>query len=651
MRLDGLPLAIELAAARIKVLEPQALLERLDHRLHVLTGGARDLPLRQRTLRDALTWSYELLDEEEQRLFRRLSVFVGGCTLEAAEAVCGTGSDASTGVAGSVLECVASLVDKSLMQKSVQEGEKSRLFMLETIREYGLEMLALGGEAKNMREAHATYYLSLAEQAEPQLNGPQQISWFERLDREHENLRAALSWLLEQGSDTQNKELALRLSAILSYFWSIRGYVSEGRKWLKRALEANRGERSAERAKALIGAGSLATLQDDFGQAEELCGEGLTLYRELGDRWGSAIALSIWGYAAIMKSNYAQARTLLEEALALSREVGDTWGCTLALNFLASVLFYQGEYAKAQALLEESLVLSKVAGNVRDCSTSLVLLGLVLLSQGDLAQAQARLEESLAASKEVGYKRNIGVSIYFLGLVTFVQGDVTRARSLLEESLMFFKEVGEQGRIAEVLGSQGLISFSQGDYEAARALMVEGLKLSLGLGYKWNIVGSLETLASVVAAQGEPVRAVWCMSAAQAGREAIRTPLPFYFQAMHEFTIASLRTQLGEQAFETAWAEGCTMTPEQVLAAPEPQIMPPTTTPPESVLVPHPNGLTPRELEVLRLLAQGLTSAQIAEQLVIGVVTVNFHVRSIYSKWDVTSRAAATRYALDHHLV
>jgi predicted ATPase/DNA-binding CsgD family transcriptional regulator len=614
LRLDGLPLAIELAAARIALFPPQALLARLDRRLQVLTGGARDLPLRQRTLHNTITWSYNLLDAAEQQLFRCLSVFVGGCTLEAAEAVCGARNNASADLAGSMLDGVASLIDKSLVQQTAQEGEQSRLVMLETLREYGLEVLASGGQAEATREAHAAYYLALAEQAELELSSPQQVSWFERLEREHDNLRAALSWFLEQGSDTQRSELALRLSGALSQFWFIRGYVSEGQYWLERTLDESRGVRSTVRAKALTGAGGLATLQDDFGYAEALCGEGLALYREQGDRRGSATALSIWGYATLMRSNYATALALEEEALALFREVGDIGGSAFALNILASVLFYQGEYAQAHALLEESLVLSKVAGNVRDYATSLVL----------------------------------------LGLVTFLQGDVARARSLLEESLVFFKEVGERGRIAEVFASQGLISFSQGDYAAARVLMEESLKIALELDYKWDIVGCLEGLATVVAAQGELVRAVWFMSAAQALRGAVGTPLPSYFQAMHEFTIASVRTQLGEQAFDGAWVEGLTMTPEHVLVSLEPLPKPALTTPSSASVASLPSpqaGLTTRELEVLRLLAQGLTSAQIAEQLVIGVVTVNFHVRSIYSKLGVTSRAAATRYALEHHLV
>ncbi len=649
-RLDGLPLAIELAAARIKLLPPQALLARMGQRLDVLTSTSTDVPARQQTLLNTITWSYELLTAEEQRLFRRLSVFVGGCTLEAIEAVCVAPHDGS----GHVLEGVVSLIDKSLLQQTEQEDGEPRLVMLETIREYGLDALTSIGEMQATWEAHASYYLALAEQAEPELSGPHQIIWFERLEREHDNLRAALSWFLEHGSDMQSGELDLRLSGALSQFWWIRGYVSEGQHWLERVLDESREVRSAARAKALIGAGHLATMQDDFAQAELLCGEGLVQYRELGDRRGSATALSSLGYAAMMRSNYAEARALLEEALALFREVGDTGGCASALNILASVLFYQGEYARAQVLLEESRVLSREVGDVQCQALSLALLGMVLLFQDDLAQAYARLEESLAVSRKAGYKRNIGLSIYFLGTVTLRQGDVTRARSLLEESLMFFKEVGERGRIAEVLVSQGLISFSQGDYAAARGLMEESLKIDRELDYKWNIAVCLEGLAAVVAAQGEPVRAVWFMSAAQARHEAIGTPLPSLSQAMHEFIIASVCTQLGEQAFDAAWAEGRTMTPEHILVNPEPMPKPALTTPSPASVAPlallH-AGLTPREMDVLRLLAQGLTSAQMAERLVIGLVTVNSHVRSIYSKLGVTSCSAATRYAIEHKLV
>lgn len=650
LRLDGLPLAIELAAARIKLLPPQALLTRLDRRLSVLTEGTRDLPLRQQTLRNTLAWSYELLTEREQSLFRQLSIFVGGCTLQAAEAICTAPGSASVGVDGSVLDGVASLIDQSLIQQQTQRDGEPRLMMLETIREYGLEVLEASGEMEDTQWTYAAHYLRLAEEAEPQLSGRQQVRWFERLEREHGNLRATLSWLLQQGSDAQRSELALRLGGALAQFWEIRGYASEGRHWLERVLSISRGVRSAARAKALIGAGRIASFQDDFGQVEAWCREGLALYRELGDRQGSATALSFWGYAAMMRCKYAEAYSLLEEALTLFREVGDPVGSVSILSPLANVLFFQGDYARAHVLLEESLVHSKEAGDVQNHATSLMVLGMLLLCEGDFAQAHVCLEECLTVSREVGYKRNVAVSMLFLAIVAWVQGDVARARSLLEESQVFFKEVGGRGRMAEVYVTQGLISLGEGDFPAARALLEKSFKLSLELDNKWTITWCLEGFAAVAAAQGEPVRAVWFMSAAQALREAIGTPLLSFSQAIHELTFTATRTQLGEQPFDDAWAEGRTMAPEQILLSMEPMPAPPLTTP-AAVAPQSYAGLTPRELDVLRLLAQGLTSAQIAEHLVIGLVTVNSHVRSIYSKLGVTSRSAATRYALEHKLL
>jgi ATP/maltotriose-dependent transcriptional regulator MalT len=358
----------------------------------------------------------------------------------------------------------------------------------------------------------------------------------------------------------------------------------------------------------------------------------------------------------MIRSKYAEARSLLEEARALFREVGEPAGSVLVLCVLANVLLFQGDYAPAQALLEESRVRSKEAGDVQTQAISLMLLGWVLLFEGELARAHVCLEECLTLSKEIGYKRDLSHAIALLGMVAWRQGDVAQARSLLEESLVLVKEAGGRGHMhmAEVFVTQGLVSLGEGDYPTARAKLEESLKMSLELDLKWNIAQCLEGLASVAAAQEEPVRAVWFMSAAQALREAIGMPLPSFSQAMHEFTLATVRTHLGELAFDAAWAQGRTMTPEHILVNLEP-LPKPALAPPSSASVaslpPLHAGLTPREMEVLRLLAQGLTSAQIAEQLVIGQVTVNSHVRSIYSKLGVTSRAAATRYALDHQLL
>jgi predicted ATPase len=315
VRLDGLPLAIELAAARIKLLSPQALLTRLGHRLQVLTSGAQDAPVRQQTLRNTLAWSYDLLDAEEQRLFRRLSVFAGGCTLEVVEGL----YTALGELPAAVLDGVASLIDKSLLRQVEQEGEEPRLLMLATIREYGLEVLASSGEMESTRQAHAHYYLALAEQAELELGGPQQAVWLDRLEREHDNLRGALQWSLEQGETQHSMEMAMRLGGALRLFWWGRGHWSEGRSFLERALAASEGIEAPVRAKALFAAGNLAFIQSDYERAEPLCQESLVLYRELEDQPGIAFALSLLGSVAWTQGNMVAARNLTEEALEIAR--------------------------------------------------------------------------------------------------------------------------------------------------------------------------------------------------------------------------------------------------------------------------------------------------------------------------------------------
>ncbi len=275
--LDGLPLAIELAAARLKLLPPQALLERLAQPLHVLTSGARDAPARQQTLRNTIAWSYDLLSAQERCLFRRLAVFAGGCTLEAVEAVCEAPGDET----GKVFDGVASLIDKSLVQQRAQREEEPRLVMLETIREYALECLESAGETEAIRQAHAAYYLALAEEAAPELQGPQQATWLERLELEHDNLRAALEWFIERGGPGSSREMALRLGGALSEFWIVRGLFSEGRTFLERVLAGSEGVGASMKAKALSATANLAFMQSDDDWAEALSQESLVLYREV----------------------------------------------------------------------------------------------------------------------------------------------------------------------------------------------------------------------------------------------------------------------------------------------------------------------------------------------------------------------------------
>jgi predicted ATPase/DNA-binding CsgD family transcriptional regulator len=663
VRLDGLPLAIELAAARVKLLPPRALLTRLDHRLQVLTGGARDAPIRQQTLRNMLAWSYNLLDAEEQRLFRRLSVFVGGCTLEAVEGL----YTALGEMPAYVLDGVASLIDKSLLRQTEQEGKEPRLLMLETLREYGLDALASSGEMESTRRAHAHYYLRLAEDAEVEIGGPQQAAWLEHLEREHDNLRAALQWSLEQAGSEETMEskrsieMALRLGGALGRFWVVHGHISEGRNILERALAARERIKASVQAKALIVAGHLAFIQSDYDRAESLLQESLALYRELEDQPGIAFALSMLGSVAWTKGHMVAARTLTEEALAISRQVDDMERAANSLFILGLLSSSQGEYARARALFEESLALQRKLQNKRGIAHTLSQLAQVLnVSQDNQARVPSLLEECLALSQEIGFKEGIAASFWLSGQVALGRGDLVTAHSLAEKSVALYQEMGHRHGTAESLPALGKVLVAEGDYAAACTQYEQSLVLSGALGEKWIIATCLLGLGEVVAAQRKLAWAAQLWGAAEAIRDALGIPIPPIERADYERSVERVRAQLGEKPFATAWAEGRCMTPGQALASLESATCSgPSSAPssPSAIVTPapkastSPDGLTTREVEVLRLLAQGLTSAQIAEQLVIGVVTVNFHVRSIYSKLGVSSRSAATRYAIEHRLV
>ena len=653
--LDGLPLAIELAAARLKLLPPQALLARLGQRLAVLTSGARDAPARQQTLRNTIAWSYHLLNGEEQRLFRRLSVFVGGCTLQALEAI----GAALDGEAGRVFEGVASLLDQSLLQQTEQDGEEPRLVMLETIREFGLEVLEASGEMKTTQHAHAGYYLALAEESEPELGGPRQVMWLERLEREHDNLRAAMQWSLEQGERGKSMELALLLGGVLQRFWQVRGLFSEGRSFLKRALAASEEVVSAVRAKALHAAANLALTQGDYDQLEALCEESLTLFRELGDKQGIAHNLSLLGRVAFERGNITTTRVLFEESLALFREVGDKENIAWSLFSLAWLSSEQGEDASARLLYEESLTMHRELGNEVGIATALLHLARDRFwYQSDPITARSLLEEGLTRFREVGDKQGIADSFYFLGQLVLSQGDAGTACSLGEESLVLYREMGDREGIAGSLFLLARGTAFQGDRTAARALYEESLAITRTLGAKLDITSGLEGLAGVVTAQGEPAWAARLWGAAEALREAIKIPLPPVERAEYERSVAAARSHLGEKAFAAAWAQGRTMTPEQALAARELAMKP---APVQSGAVVAPpltrraakrafGGLTEREREVAGLIAQGKASREIAEILVVNSRTIEKHIENILSKLGFTSRTQIAVWASEKGL-
>jgi len=573
VRLDGLPLALELAAARSKLLSPQELLARLAHRLEVLTGGPQDLPIRQQTLRNTILWSYQLLQAQEQRLFRRLSVFAGGCTLEAAEAVCAA-LDGDEG-AGHLLECVTSLLDKSLLQTIQQEGKESRLVMLETIREYGLECLVASGDEEVTRQAHAAYYLAFAEEAEPHLFGAEQEMWLKRLERDQGNLRVAQQWLVSGQASGKRKEMALRLANALARFWDVHNRWGEGSDFLERALvDSEETVLPQVRAKALETALFIALNRGDSDRAEALCEESLAVYRQLGDKRGIGQALQRLGQLARTKWNFAAARSLIEEALTLYKEVSNTWYTAQAIFQLGLLEEQQGAYTSARARFEESLALYRRLGDKQRMVNSLYWLASMFLNQGDATTAAALLEEGLKLAREVGYK--VGQADCLRGLceVALSQGDLAAARRRAEESLGLLREIGgRDDQIASSLMWLGRVETRQENYAAARACYEESLALARKGDFKEEMASGLEGLAGVVAAQGASAWAVRLWGAADRLREAMGIPIPPVYRDDYERSVAAARAQLGEKAFAAGWAEGGMMTLEQVLSGGEPPVI------------------------------------------------------------------------------
>ncbi|HET8852140.1 MAG TPA: LuxR C-terminal-related transcriptional regulator, partial [Ktedonobacteraceae bacterium] len=591
----------------------QALLERLEHRLQVLTGGQRDLPARQQTLRHTIAWSYDLLPDEEQRLFRLLSVFVDGCELSAVEAVYSTRG----GERAQVLDGVTSLLDKHLLRQGEQGGDAPRLLMHETIREYGLEALVANQELEMARSAHAEYCLGLAEEAEVHLEGAEQVVWLERLEREHANLRAALDWLLEQHAS----EMAVRLSGALFWFWEARRYLSEGRNFLERALASSQDVAEGVRAKALLAAGFLAIDQGDHERGAVLGREVVALQRKLGDNRNLAFALFLLGRIGWVTGDFRAARAHAEEGLAVARAVDEKAILAYLLELLGQVALEQGETSRARALLEEGLMLHRVSGDTRGIVNALLCLRRMHFAQGEVARARARNEEYLALSKAMGFRPGIADALSFLGCLALQEGNMAMAGELFEESLTLLREVNDSLAIATCLQSIGVVVASQG-------WLAEAARL-------W---GAAEGLCAALGASLPPTERAFVARAA-----------------------TTARVELGEEAFTLAWAQGRAMTPEQAVAALGRTVL--SSHPPAQATrgarrarqqLPSPsspNDLTEREVEVLRLVAQGLTDAQVADVLVISSRTVNAHLRSIYSKLGITSRHAATLFAIKQQLI
>ena len=640
IRLDGLPLSLELAAARSKLLSPQALLGRLNHRLAVLTSGRQDAPTRQQTLRATISWSYDLLNVQEQQCFRQLAVFVGGCTLEAAEAVCGGAADLSL----PVMDLVASLLDKSLLHQSDRAGNEPRLLMLETIREYALERLAASGELESTEETHAMYFLALAEQSEPELFGHRQRLWMDRLTWDAENFRAALQW----SQTHQRKEQLLRLAGNLGHFWYMCGRFSEAMLWIETALrEAAPDVAVSARIKSLY---IVALIASHLGQSDLLfvrAGECLTLARQNGDSRGFAIASWPLVHHLLAGGDIIGARAQAEETLTFVRAhapAQDSWTLACALNAFGSVVLSQGDYTQAQQLYERAIALFKEAGDLWLYGELHLFLANVYWAQGDETKAQTFLKEGLAIHDQLGNAWVTGWFVSLFGKIALRQGDIPRARFLLEAGLKRHQQLGDQQGQALIYALLAQAAASEHDYMAAQNLAIQSLAIARSVHDSRSLILCLQELADVVAGQGELEWAARLWGAAEHYREAGDAPLPLVERLGRAHRIEQAQRLLGKQTFAERWAEGSNMTAEQAIAASPARNK---ISKPQRTAQPLPDPLSERELEVLQLLAGGASNQEIALALVVTPGTVKIHVSHILSKLGVNSRARAIIRARD----
>ena len=518
LRLDGLPLALELAAVRVRVMPPNEMLARLRSRLRLLTGGARDLPARQQTLRGTIDWSYDLLSPDEQTLFRRFAVFAGGCTLEGVEAVCNSRQDLEI----DILEGVGSLMSKSLLRKVEGTGEETRFSMLDTIREYALERLDSTEEGEAVRLAHAAYCVVLAEEGDAAFAGADRAPWLTRFDEEHDNFRQALEWLVA----TSKADWALRLGAALFRYWEAREHLSEGRVRLQTVLTLPGAQaRTKGRARALLAAGVLAVQQGDYVRARDLVTDALDIYQERGDPWGTVVCLNALAASALDEGDHSRAQSLFEQCLTAWEELGDRRAVARALSNLAHLAKIRGDGEKARQLYDQSL----------------------------------------ATFGELGDEVGIAWSLAHQGQVAREQGDRAGARELGEQALGIFESLDDRWGIASTLSDLAHLARDEGDLENAQARYRASLDVFRELGYRRGIARLLEDFAYAAVTGGDPERALRLSGAAAALREALGARLPPDERPRLEKVLTDARAAVSPAVAQKAWTEGATMPLESAI--------------------------------------------------------------------------------------
>jgi predicted ATPase/DNA-binding CsgD family transcriptional regulator/transcriptional regulator with XRE-family HTH domain len=706
--LDGLPLAIELAAARVPLLPLAAMHARLQQRLLLLTGGPRDAPVRHHTLRAAIAWSNGLLDHAEQAAFRRLSIFVGGFTLEAAEAIVGVGCRGS-GVGGgdlrllvpdtqhptpiiTTLDRLHSLLDKNLIRSASGAGGEARFQILETIREFGLEQLSASGESDAIQEQHARFFLALAEEGERHLVERVQRVWLDRLDVEHDNLRAALSWSL---TAPEGVEIAARLATALALFWRARAHVSSGRAWLDRVLARTDGAALSPQLQVRVftAAAPMAVRQGDFEDARVLCDRGIALGGSVDGPSELAVCLATRGHIACHQAQYAiahadlargleaaqatgnervqalimgsysllayyegdnlRARWYGEESLRLWRAQGDPIGIVMILDTLGGLARRQGDYCLAQSLHEDSFAVSQAFGDKWAMAITLAGLGHVARARGDDVTAEARYVESLQLYREIGDRRGVALTVGNLGVLARRAGNLDRARDYLSESLAAARAVGDQRYTAAALNQLASLALVRGDLPKATAGYAESLRLSADLQDKRVIARTLEGCASLLFATDRPAPALELCALADAllaSLGARRSPAD---QAAFEALRARIRGALGSAGLPATEPVSSGLDLGQIvrhaLALLEAMPDPPAHQPARPEY--HVSPLSRREREIAVLIARGLTNRAIAAQLVIAERTAETHVSKILEKLGLETRAQIAAWAVARQLI
>jgi non-specific serine/threonine protein kinase len=597
-QLDGLPLAIELAAARTKAMTPRAIVGRLQHRLGLLVAPGREIPPRHRTLRAAIGWSVVLLDPSERALFNRLAVFAGGCAADAAEAVAGD-------VHPNVLDGLASLVDKSLLHRQTHADGVLRFRLLETVREFALEQLTASGELEEARRRHTAFFLRIANEASAGLRGLEEVArWLARLDVEHGNLLAALEWTLSAGD-----EEALRLATALWPYWLRRGHIVEGLAWLKEALIRCPDAPPPTRVHGLLGTGSLALAGDEYALAVRYFTDAIEIARRIEDRGSAGAALAALGHAHWHRGDVAPALACAVEGLALARSAGEMWSLPFTLTEAAAVAWHIGDYHRTAALCEEILNLTGSSGKApwiaSPSPSPLTLLGIAAQGLDDLPRAESLYLESMAAERRLGDSYSLAFTLVRLGDVARLMGHGQRAWTRYVEALAALHEIGE----------------------------------------RWFTRRCLNGMAGV-AGEWAPQAAVWFLGAAEAIGSMIVEEEDDAVKKLRDF----LRGRLGDHDFALGVAEGRGMTPVSIaeLALSLTPVRPQASA---GTVSRDPDALTSREREVAALLARGLTNRAIAARLVIAETTAAHHVEHIRDKLRVRSRAQIAAWAVENRLL